>query len=261
MYKEVCGEVFKKIEEMPLADRLETAIIDVLHRKIKISFDDILQEIFIKFPNSLTPDTQSIKEILREYADTTKDGKWILKPVFQGRESAHSWMIYVLADLGKKADFNVWIGQKEQGEIVNGKKLSEYCFGKILTLKNMVKEKWDRIKQIDVIWHKGKEIYFTFEIENTTAITEAIVRGSNIAEGTVKRFIIIPEERERMLHKKLQDPLIKANLKESNWKFIFYKDLEKYYENAEKKKSIDADSISSISRDPQKPDHTQLKLF
>jgi hypothetical protein len=70
-----------------LADRVETAIVDFLRRKVKISFDDVLQEIFIKFPNAMTPETQNIKEILREYATPTKEGNWILKPQVKIRES------------------------------------------------------------------------------------------------------------------------------------------------------------------------------
>ena len=33
------------LEAIPLSDRIETAIVDALRRKVKVSFDDILQEI------------------------------------------------------------------------------------------------------------------------------------------------------------------------------------------------------------------------
>ena len=44
----------------------------------------------------------------------------------------------------------------------------------------------DRVKQIDVIWLDESRVKYEFEVENTTAITEAIVRGSNIPHNTNK---------------------------------------------------------------------------
>src|SRR3989344_5005929 len=120
------------LESVPLNERVETAIIDVLHSKVKVSFDDILQEIFIQFPNALTPDTQDIRDILKEYADPTSDGKWVLKPIVKVRESEHSKMVYFLGILGQKAGFDVWIGIREQGDSYNKVKLSSLINNKKL---------------------------------------------------------------------------------------------------------------------------------
>ncbi len=98
-----------------LSDRVERKIVGVLENNIRVSFDDILQAIFIEFPNALTPETEKIKEILQEYAMPTKDGNWMLKPQVKARESEHSELIYYLALLGKKAGFDIWVGQKRNG--------------------------------------------------------------------------------------------------------------------------------------------------
>jgi len=68
------------LDRASLSERLEDAIIDALNKRIVLSFDEILDEIFADplFQNALTPDTQSIKSILEEYAEKT-DGKWQLK--------------------------------------------------------------------------------------------------------------------------------------------------------------------------------------
>ncbi|MBI3035938.1 hypothetical protein HYY71_06470 [Candidatus Woesearchaeota archaeon] len=168
------------LESIPLNERVETAIIDVLHSKVKSSFDDILQEIFINFPNALTPDTQDINGILDEYAEKTSDGKWILKPSVRVRESEHSKMIYLLGILGQKAGFDVWIGQREQSEAYNKVKLSSLINNKKTNFRFIPTINLDRVKQIDVLWLDEGRIKYEFEIENTTAITEAIVRGSNL---------------------------------------------------------------------------------
>ena len=97
-----------------LSDRVERTIVSILDKNPKVSFDDILQSIFIEFPNALTPETEKLKDILAEYADTTPDGKWQLKYQVRVRESEHSKMIFFLGLLGKKAKYDVWIGSNEQ---------------------------------------------------------------------------------------------------------------------------------------------------
>src|SRR3989338_7270253 len=75
------------------------------------------------------------------------------------------------------------------------------------------------------------QIKKTFEeVENTTAITEAIVRDSNIPHDTIKRLIVIPKEREKLLYRKLEESILKESLSRDNWQFIFYNDLERFYE-------------------------------
>lgn len=250
------------LELIPLGDRIETAILNVLHRKVKVSFDDILQEIFIKFPNALTPETHSIKEILSEYADKTSDGKWILKPIVRSRETQHSEMILYLGILGQKAGFDVWIGQKEQGDTYREKKLSELCTKMEPVFRFVPSQNMDRVKQIDVIWYKDGRINYEFEVENTTAITEAIVRGSNIPNEIVKRFIVIPEERESFLYKKVEDPILKENVEENKWKFIFYKDLRSLLITSKRKKEIITKELEKLSRMPKKKEpQKQLNLI
>ena len=240
------------LELVPLGDRVETAIIDVLHSKIKVSFDDILQEVFIKFPNALTPDTQDVRDILKEYADTTPDGRWVLKPIVKVRESEHSKMIYLLGVLGQKAGFDVWIGIREQGESYNKVRLSSLINNKRLNFRFIPVTNLDRVKQIDVIWLDEDRIKYEFEVENTTAITEAIVRGSNIPHNTIKRVIIIPKEREKLLYRKLEEPMLKESLVKDNWNFIFYNDLEKFYDNNGRKKEILNASFDKMFRMPKK---------
>jgi len=244
-----------------LADRVETAIIDVLRRKVKISFDDVLQEIFIKFPNALTPETQNIKDVLEEYATPTKDGYWMLKPIVKVRESEHSKMIYYLALLGRKIGLDVWIGQKEQGETYNKQKLFSLVTNKDPVWRFLPTHHLDRIKQIDVIWHHEGRVRFEFEVENTTAITEAIVRGSNIPDERVKRLIVIPDERESMLFRKMKEPMLNENIIKNNWKFLFYTDIKNFFEKNKKSKKIKLDDFEKLFKLPKEARPIQNSLF
>ncbi|MBM3304011.1 MAG: hypothetical protein FJY76_02850 [Candidatus Aenigmarchaeota archaeon] len=222
-----------------LSDRVERKVVEVLEHDVKISFDDILQAIFIEFKNALTPETEKIRDVLKEYAETS-DGKWQLKPdlKFNLSESAHDKMIYMLASLGKEAGFDVWIGLNEQSHIYNNRKLASLVTNKNPIWRFIPSMGLERAKQIDVIWHDEGRVKFEFEVENTTAITEAVARGSNIPGINVRRIIVIPKEREGLLSRKVKDPLISENMSKNDWKFIFYQDLEQFFNKRPQRPSI-----------------------
>lgn len=248
------------LELVPLSDRVEIAVVDVLRRKYKISFDDILQEIFIKFPNAMTPEKQSIKEILEEYATPTKDGNWMLKPEVKIRENEHIKIIYYLAIIGRKLGYDVWIGLKEQDEICDKEKLYDLITNKDPVFRFIPTTNLDRVKQIDVLWHDEGRVKYEFEVENTTAITEAIVRGSNIPHDTIRRVIVIPEEREKMLFKKMKEPLLNESLNKDKWRFLFYKDVESLFSQTKTRKGMNEKEINNLLKLPKERRQNQNHL-
>lgn len=256
------GGDFSNFTTPALGDRIERVILNVLDKKIKTSFDDILQSIFIEFPNALTPDSQDIKEILEEYATPTRDGKWMLKAGLseKERENNHSEMIFMLATLGKRARYDVWIGSREQGAIFNKKPLRELC-DDIRVFKFVPQETiaLDRVKQIDTFWLEDGRIKYEFEVENTTGISEAIIRGSNIPSSLEpKRFIVIPEERENFLFRKLQEPILRETINKTKWNFIRYGELETVFNQSKKK--FDPVELEKIARLPKLRNDIQRNL-
>ena len=249
----LAGRDFTNFSTPSLSDRIEKVVLNVFDKKVKASFDDVLQEIFIKFPNALTPDTESIISIIEEYAVKTLDGSWRLKPELQEnqRGSIHNLMIYYLVGLGKKAGYKVWIGSQEQKFKVNNKPLSEMC-DRIPTFRFVPQDSMtlDRVKQIDVLWLEDGRIKYEFEVENTTGISEAIIRGSNIPkELELKRFIIIPKEREKFMFRKLQEPILAETIKKTKWNFIRYADLEKVFKAA--KKTFHPRDLEAVAKMPK----------
>ncbi|MBX5326453.1 MAG: hypothetical protein ACQXXH_00890 [Candidatus Bathyarchaeia archaeon] len=219
------------LDRASLSERVEGTIIDVLNRRVVVSFDDILEEIFTRFQNALTPDTQSIKAILEEYAEKT-DGKWQLKKEMRLRQTQHNQIIQMIVELGQKAGFEVYADLPDW----RGK----------LDLP-LSKEKIDRIKEIDALWMKNGEIFYEFEVENTTGISDAIIRGSNIPSPNVKRFIIIPEERKNLLLMKIAEPILKESIEQYKWGFIFFDTIITFYEKNRQKKTIEAKEIDKLN--------------
>lgn len=220
------------LDRVPLSERVEAMTMNVLNKEITVSFDDVLQQIYLKFTNALMPEAQSIRKALEEYAERTSDGKWRLSTKTKERESEHDPIVAMLATIGKKAGLEVHADLAEwRGEI----KL------------NYSKENLDRIKEIDVIWFDESKITHEFEVENTTGIMEAIVRGSNIPEKIVKRYVVIPEERKDFFDRKISEPMIKERISDYNWQFIFYDALKEFFEKHEKNKEIDISEFEKIA--------------
>jgi len=246
--------------QLPLRDRVEESIYEILHRKIA-TFDDILQSIYIKYTNALTPDPASIKMILQEYGEQVKEGKWQLKPKAIQREKEHSRMIVILAEIGKKVGCKVWIGQKEQGNVYEEKKLSTWCDLNSLDSLGLSSQAIDFLKQTDILWVRDNEIVYAFEVEYTTVITEAFNRCSNIpTEHGTTRILVLPEERERLLHRKISSELLKDRVANEGWRFIFFKNMEAFWEANKRRKRIDPKEIVKIAKTPMKEREKQERL-
>lgn len=114
----------------------------------------------------------------------------------------------------------------------------------------MAQDKLDRVQEIDALWYKDSHVQYEFEVENSTGITEAIVRGSNI-EYFVKRIIVIPEERDNLLARKLKEPALADKIKDDKWIFIHYNDFYSYYGKNKRKRSIDLEELEKLGTLPK----------
>ena len=232
---------------VPLADRLEMAIIQVLRRRYVVSFSDVLKEVFLTFRNALTPSSSSVEEILEAYAEKVPRGLWRIRPSVEQRENEHSLMIGHLAEIGKKAGYKVWVGLREQGAIYEDKPLSALCTFRDFGSLSLDRDKLDFIENIDLLWLKADRIEYAFEIENTTAITEAINRCTNIPpEHRATKCIVIPHERRALLHRKVNSELLKERVAKEGWRFIYYTDLERFFNETRGKKQIQIADFKAI---------------
>jgi hypothetical protein len=185
-------------------------------------------------------------DALKIYARQVTGGHWMLKPEIQQRITEHSEMIAILALIGKKQGYDIWIGRREQSERDNTlevKKLSEYMTLKRLKVDNAANQ--EVIENIDLLWIRDNKIYAVFEIESTTSMMSAIMRGSNV-EALVDKFMILPEERETQLNHKMTSPLFREHFENENWKIIFFDALRAAY--AKEKTALDITSIVNLKK-------------
>ncbi len=228
--------VIKKSKlSIPLSDRVEEAVLNVLRQNYKVTYDQVLGSIFEKFPNSLTPDTENVGYYLNEYGEKTSDGMWKLKLGMNESEilSKHTSIETVLMKIGVKFGYDVWSPDKSKNS-----EMSNICIDFDLdSIPNS-----DRIKLIDVLWMKEGKIKYAFEVENSTGITTALERGSNISSHEVKRIIVLPNERMKFFERKKTEPLFSDYFKKDKWQIILYDRLESFIKN----ESMTEDSFTKL---------------
>lgn len=223
--------IVPKLNEIPLSERVEQTVYRKLHQMGKVTFTQMWDAVSTEFPNSLTSDSTSIMDALKIYARQVTGGYWLLKPEIQQRVKQHSEILTILAVIGEKDGYDIWIGKREQSErdsglAARGKTLRDYMTVKKLKVYNARNQ--DVVENIDLIWIRDGKIEAIFEVESTTGMTSALMRGSNI-DKDVPKFIVLPEERETQFKNKLSSPLFKEHFENENWKVIYFDTLRAAY--------------------------------
>jgi hypothetical protein len=189
----------------------------------------------------------------------------MLKPDYFARQSQHNEVLALLAETGKSLGFKIWIGRKEQSEFADGlaghQKLSDYVNADLDIITNAENKK--TIRGIDLLWIRGNRIASSFEIEFSTSMTSALVRGSNI-DAKVPKYLVIPEEREEQLKRKQKSPMFAERFQTDNWHLLFFDSIRHSYKKLKSKK-LDLDAIINkkgpITLRPATKNAGQMNLF
>lgn len=215
-----------KYPDKLLSDRVEETILSLLRRKVSVTFDEVLGEIFVKYPNGLTPDIKSIEVLLKKFANKS-GGKWKYKGgEIEAQFTKHTDIIQKISLIGKKAGYKIYIGKREQPERFNqDKKLSDFAdFIELpkIGYNNLQKS---RLEMVDIIWIKDNNPVVAFEVENSTNFTSGIQRASNFSEN-IPKLMIIPDVRKKEFNS-IKDPLFIDGFYKYNWKYIYYSEIER----------------------------------
>lgn len=219
---------FINFPDVPLSDRVELAVTSLLRRESSVTFDEVLREIFMTFPNGLTPDTKSVQKYLEKYA-TKSHGRWLYNSAhFEKEFTKHTEYLKKLSEIGKRLGQKVFIGKREQPEKINGITLSTLADITNLSSFELNPLQRMRLEMVDMIWYENTEkMNWIIEVENSTTITSAIQRASNAGMDT-NRLIVIPDSREKEL-KAIRDKFFVDGFKEYGWKYMIYSDIDKVY--------------------------------
>jgi len=134
--------------------------------------------VIVKFREDyVSPSHKSSSEIdlFGGIADPVGKDMWTLKPLVTGIVRQHEEMVYYLATLGEKGGYDVHIPSDEYGKKYQDKMLRELVRSKDIELSNSTPWVIRRISRIDVVWFKGERIFYSFDVEYSTNITDSIM--------------------------------------------------------------------------------------
>ncbi len=254
------------LQKVPLSERVEQTVLRQLQSKGRVTFTDIWEAVSIAFPNSLTSDQSNIKNSLDDYARQVGEGFWMIKSNFRPDviEKEHTTIMALLAEVGKKLGYKIYIGKVEQSHqidstLVKKQILSDYLdYPNLIHLKNA--QNIDIVDDIDILWIKDDKIEYAIEVESTTSMTSALQRGSNI-QKEVPKIMLFPSDRYNQFERKLKNPMFTERYEGDSWSFILFEELYKAWNKKWDKQLLD--DISNIvpkQNHKSKEDVNQLNL-
>ena len=212
-----------RLEAVPLSERVEATVFRCLNEKGRVTFTEVWDTVAREFPNSLTSDSTSITEALETFGRKASGGVWILKEEVRVSLSRHSELIALLAKIGEARGHKIWIGQREQRETATG-------LVEAIKLRDLVTAKPGSLKEVknlrpvldmDLLWLEGNRVVHAFEVECTTTMTSALQRGSNLP-ASARKTMVIPEERDDDLNRKMKSPLFSEFFQKDNWTLVYF---------------------------------------
>ena len=233
------------LKSVPLTERVEQTVLRKLQERGQMDYTDMWAAISEEFPNSMTSDATSIREALEAYAIPTGKSLWRLNPNYDKKavERKHTRIVAMLAEVGKTHGYRVWVGKREQSD-----DLAEAGMGMKGKLGDLVTARLDRVanadnladvERIDVLWVRDARIAAVFEVESTTAMTEALKRGSNVG-ASVPKYLVMPQDREEQLKRKLKSPLFEESYRNDSWRVVFFETLEHTFEKERGKTDVES---------------------
>jgi hypothetical protein len=232
-----------RLETVPLSERVEETVYRCLNQRGRVTFTDVWDAVSREFPNSLTSDSTSIKEALEIYGAKVSGGYWMLKPEIRLAVTAHSEMIAYLAKIGGECGHNIWIGQREQRDEFSSGVAQTTSLRELVTVRKPGKLDWvENITDVllmDLLWLEGSKVIHAFEVESTTTMTSGLQRGSNLPKATPKTMVI-PEERESDLKRKMESPLFSEHFSKDGWGLLFFGALREAFTRSKAKTPIDS---------------------
>jgi hypothetical protein len=123
--------------------------------------------------------------------------------------SKHNQIQLLLAKIGRKFNYKVWIASNDKNRIYAGERLGDYSIPDLPYLNGVSPKSQRMIELIDVLWLKstGSKIIAAFEVESTTSIYSGLLRMSDLKLAldnlTFPVYIAVPQNRTQLVQEQL----------------------------------------------------------
>lgn len=114
------------------------------------------------------------------------------------------------------------------------------------------------MEQVDCIWFDASRPQIAFEVENTTTITDGIVRMTNV-EGAARRVIVLPQARQALLEQKLKEPMLNPEAGR-DWTYLFYERVSELLAAARRHELSYDDFLNALETEAKMEASGQVRL-
>jgi hypothetical protein len=212
----------------PLTERVEQSVYEILQGTEPVERASFLSDVYERFPNALTPDSEWALACLRSYAHQTPSGRWVLKDAEKAehRQRVRSELVGQLEALGERLDYQV-------------------------STQDLY---------LDVLWTQDGKPIVGWLILDSAALD---CLDSSPAPGTappMRPIAVLPETRQDLLRLRLaRAPWLRQQLASTTWCLVTDRDIGEW-SSREEVASTDLDSL--IGGDPLSlEERSQLSLM
>ena len=208
---------------LPLADRVEWAVFSLLSTAGHLSESAFFGRIAALFSGHDLPDEGLVRACLASYRSlaSTPD-RLVTSDDLPRRSREHSELLTILAELGHRLGYRVWLGAREQSRRVGAKFVRDWMDERERNayLPLVVRGPAEEVEQIDCIWYVRSRGAFLFEVEWTAMLGEPLLRRhAHIppADTMVRFLVTVPERTELVRYKLERSPLLREAMEAGNW--------------------------------------------
>ena len=218
----------------PLADRVEWAVYSLLSTAGPLTERSFFGRIAALFTGADLPDETLVRACLESYRspESTTD-RIVTTEDLQRRSRERAGLIDALAEAGHRLGMRVWIGRREQGRTVDGRRLVDRLEDRELDayLPVVARGPLEDLEEVDCIWYVRGRATFMFEVEWTAMLGEPMLRRHERITGddSLVRFLVVAHERTELVRYKLaRSPLLRTAVESANWHFVKWNHLASF---------------------------------
>jgi hypothetical protein len=165
---------------------------------------------------------------------------------------AHGTIQLLLAKIGIKFGYKVWIATNDRNRTVDGERLGDFSIEQLPYLNGIDPSSLRTIGLIDVLWLTGSgKIIAAFEVESTTSIFSGLLRMSDLLLAleilTFPIYIAVPEQRVEQVKTQLSRRTFRHLELHEICRYFTFEDLSNSF-NEIIKWASDVTAINTISK-------------
>jgi hypothetical protein len=213
-------------DAVALSDRTELAVYHHLSTNRTSTQANARRVVHALFPGLATPESGWIDECMSSYGMQTRGEGWTLSPeeAIARRAEDHTQAVAILAALGHRFGFKVWISREEQK-----RPFGDAALGQLLSIGERYASPANLVggsvaADVDVIWYDGGAAVWLFEVEWSAAFSPAVVGRKLPAKA--RRFIVLADERIALVERKFaRFSWLRPTLESDGWQFLTWSSL------------------------------------